>query len=105
MLIQKCYIAGAISGLSVPNYTHRFNKAKDEVAALGYQAVSPIELPHQHSQSWQDYMKEDLAELLQCSAVYVLANWQTSRGARVEVYMAKLLGLKLIYQPVNGLNS
>jgi hypothetical protein len=95
---QKCYIAGKIGGLPEEEYTAKFNKAKEEVAAIGFEPVSPLDLPHKHDKSWESYMKEDLIVMLQCQAIYLLDNWTTSPGATYEANIAKLVKIKILYQ-------
>lgn len=95
---KDCYIAGKISGLSEEEYTSNFLKAKEEVLILGLNPINPVELNHDHDKSWLSYMREDLSEMLKCSHVYALSNWEDSRGAKVEVTLAKELGISVIYQ-------
>ena len=95
----RAYIAGKITGLSISEYTANFKKAKAEVRALGFDPVSPLDLPHAHEGSWAEFMREDLAELLRCDALYAQHNWACSKGASLEVYLAGKIGIEVIYQP------
>jgi len=97
--MKKCYIAGKISDLEVSDYTTNFNVAKLEVKELGYEPISPLDLPHAHDKSWNNYMKEDLIAMLQCECVYVLRNWRHSDGAKIEVNTALSVGINIIHQP------
>lgn len=97
-LHKKCYIAGKIGGLQEADYTQKFNQAKKEVIALGYTPVSPLDLPHNHNRTWEDYMKEDLIAMLTCDAVYTLTNWRHSIGATIEVNTAVSVGINIIHQ-------
>ena len=96
---KKCYIAGKIGGLDVEVFTKNFEQAKQEVAALGYEPVSPVDLPHNHGRTWAEYMREDLRAMLECEAVYALSNWRTSPGANIEVNLALNVGLTILHQP------
>lgn len=95
---SKCYIAGKISNLPEDVYKKNFTDAKGEVEKLGFEPISPVDLPHDHDRTWLSYMREDLTELLKCEAVYALSNWSDSPGATIEVKTAESLGLKVIYQ-------
>lgn len=97
--MKKCYIAGKISGLPILEYTSNFKEAEAGVLNLGYYPVNPVELNHDHDKTWLSYMREDLTELLKCNAVYVLRNWSESQGAKIEVDLAKSLGLIIYFQP------
>lgn len=96
--MKKCYIAGKIGNLPEEEYKANFEWAKGEVYSLGFEPVSPVDLPHNHSKTWSDYMKEDLVEMLKCDAVYALRNWRTSPGATIEINTALAIGINIIHQ-------
>jgi hypothetical protein len=96
--MNKCYIAGKIGDLPEAEYKTAFEKAKKEVEAMGFVPVSPVELPHNHGKSWNEYMREDLTALLTCHSVYTLKNWRLSPGAVIEVNTAVSVGLHIIHQ-------
>jgi hypothetical protein len=95
---NRCYIAGKIGGLEVADYTERFEVAKAEVLLMGYEPVSPLDLPHNHNKTWADYMKEDISELMGCQCLYALTNWRHSVGATIEVNTAIAVGIDVIHQ-------
>ena len=95
---HKCYIAGQISGLDSEEYINNFEKAKQEVVALGYEPISPLDLEHGNSESWEDYMKLDLKALIDCDYIYMLNNWNNSRGAKIELRIAMDLKIETIMQ-------
>lgn len=96
--MEKCYIAGKISDLPLREYIHNFTEAKKEVEDLGFIPISPTDLPHSHDKTWLSYMREDLKALLSCDAIYMLSNWESSTGAKIEFNLAYELGIKVIYQ-------
>lgn len=96
--MKKCYIAGKIGGLPDSEYKANFEQAKQEVLIYGLEPVSPCDLPHDHGRTWEEYMKEDLRALLECDAVYALRNWEDSRGAKIEIGLARIVGLPIIHQ-------
>lgn len=95
---RKCYISGKISGLPEEIYLQLFEQAKKEVEEFGLIPVSPIEIVHNHSGSWEDYMRNDIKALMDCSIIYVLRNWKESSGAKVEVALANTLGFIVLHQ-------
>lgn len=99
--MSLCYIAGPITGHKKEIYQERFKQAKGEVTLLGYTPVVPIELPHQNAQEWSDYMRTDIKALMDCQSIYMLREWFSSKGARIEHELAKQIGLKIIYQDAN----
>lgn len=96
--MRKCYIAGKIGDLPEEEYKRNFDVAKDFVYNLGYEPVSPVDLPHEHERTWQSYMKEDLKAMMDCKAVYALKNWRSSPGATIEIDIAMKLGINIIFQ-------
>lgn len=96
--MDKCYIAGKISNLPKEVYTANFNEAKKQVRSMGFVPVSPVDLPHNHPDKWDEYMKEDIAALLQCNHIYALADFRQSKGANLEVNLAMALGIPIIHQ-------
>jgi len=95
---DKCYIAGKVGELPIEEYTANFEKAKQEVIDLGYEPVSPVDLLHNHDKTWESYMREDLPEMLKCQAIYVLKNYQSSNGSKIEFRLAVDLNYKIILQ-------
>ncbi len=81
-------------------YRAKFRKAEIAVTILGYEPVNPITLPHKHDETWESYMREALIEMLACDGLYALPDWEQSRGARIEVQLAKDLGMPVIYENV-----
>lgn len=96
--MKRIYIAGKIGFLPEHVYKANFETGKREAASLGFSAVSPVDLPHDHERTWKAYMIEDLKALLQCDAVYMLDNWADSRGARIERWFALRYGKDVYYQ-------
>ena len=57
------------------------------------------EINPDHSMSWEDCMRKDIAELVTCSAIYLLPGWHNSKGATLEHHIAERLGLHIIIAP------
>ena len=95
---NMAYIAGQITGLTEAEYMANFEKAEAYVKlTLGCDVVNPTKLPHKHGQTWNEFMAEDIAQLLQCSTIYLMHNWAHSRGARLERAIALELGMYVVY--------
>ena len=43
-------------------------------------------------------MLKDIADLLQCNAIYMLQGWEDSKGARIEHYIATEIGMPIMYE-------
>jgi hypothetical protein len=94
---QKIYISGKITGLEPKQAFKKFEKAEEFLKNyLGYNVINPIkQCPQQ--ENWSDYMLKDIELLFDCDAIYMLSNWQDSKGARIEHAIAKELGLRILY--------
>jgi len=51
---------------------------------------------HDHDKSWLNYMKTDIIALMECDAIFLLENWEESKGACIEHSLAIKLGYEVI---------
>lgn len=91
---MRIYVAGPMTGYPEFNYP-AFEEAAARLRAAGYDVVSPHEINSAGDldHSWDWFMRRDIADLVTCDAVATLAGWATSRGAQLEVSIAKGLGM------------
>lgn len=94
---EKAYISGKISGIPEEEYTALFAKGAQLAGIMGYEAVNPVELNHDHDKTWESFMRVDLKALLDCNHILMLPNWTASKGAVIEHDLAKSIGLKIVY--------
>lgn len=89
--MKRVYIAGPMRHWPDENFP-AFHDAAKKLRDLGYNIFNPAEgLPS--GKSFSEYMRQDLPELFACDAVVVLEGWDCSRGAILEVSVARGLGL------------
>jgi hypothetical protein len=95
------YLSGAIT--TDPNYVHKFATYKAMLQRMHPDAriVCPVtDIDHSgHDQSWKAYLRADLAELKKCSHIALIPDWNTSRGARIEYWLANRRGMRWIALP------
>lgn len=100
---MKIYVAGPMSGRPRWNFD-AFAQAAAELRALGYDVVSPAELDLADGfdpdavlaidpQEYERLLMRSLGAMLQCDAVALLPGYETSRGARLEIEVARGRGL------------
>lgn len=92
---MKVYIAGPMTGLP------KFNRPAFLQAALNlsfehHVPLNPAILPDGLTEA--DYMAIGIAMLQRANAIYLLAGWKSSAGARAEHALALKLGLEVIEQ-------
>ena len=99
------YISGRITNNK--NWKEDFFKGElQAVRYLGKQGyeeitvVNPLNLEDKlpANSTYKDYMINDILQLVECTQIYMLRGWWRSKGARLERHIAKVLGMKIIYQ-------
>lgn len=96
---MKIYIAGPMTGLPNLNFP-AFHAEAARLRALGYEVVNPAEINADPSAGWLECMRADIRELVTCDGVALLPGWEKSRGATLEHYIARALGLAVISAPM-----
>jgi hypothetical protein len=92
---NRLYLAGPMTGFEDFNFP-TFNKMAAELRARGYVVENPAEHGVVEGADWADYMAYDLTRLGLCGQVAVLPGWENSKGARLEVHIARELGMKVV---------
>lgn len=88
------YIAGPMRGLPGLNKS-AFEAAECKLKAEGYAVFNPGRLPDGLASS-KAYILIDLAALSECTAIYLLRDWERSKGAQLEYAMAEFLELDIL---------
>ena len=91
---EKVYISGAITG--VLDYADKFNKAEQELRSMGFDVFNHCNMGIVEGFSWSDYMRKDIAILMECAYIFPLKGWKKSRGAKIEMKLAKKLGIEVL---------
>ena len=102
-LRPKIYISGKITGLDPEEAKRLFNEAEGWINAnYDYKAVNPMKkVPYVEGKLWEEYMCDDIRLLIDCDAIYMLSNWEDSRGAKIEHEIALSTNKKVFTQITN----
>ncbi|UHM89821.1 DUF4406 domain-containing protein [Rahnella victoriana] len=92
---MKVYIAGPMTGRPYSNRPS-FNQAALNLSFEKHVPLNPATLPDGLTEA--DYMAIGLTMLQRAEAIYLLAGWHSSAGARAEYALALKLGLEVIEQ-------
>lgn len=100
------YISGKITGDD--NYRTKFAMAEKRLIRDGYDVLNPVEAADRLDRlylgaglaapTWSEYMRKCLLAISDADALYMLRDWQQSRGARLEHHIASELGIKIVYE-------
>lgn len=121
---MKFYLAGPMSGLPQFNFP-AFDAAAKLLRERGYEIVSPAELDDEETRAealespdgkptqrdkvnghtWGDFLARDVKIVAdQVRGIVFLPNWEKSRGARLEAFVAVLCGHVFAkYDPFYGM--
>ncbi len=89
---ERLYVSGPMTGMKDKNFP-AFMKASIALRRRGYLIINPAELDiGEPETTWEKCLQRDIRELMKCTGVATLPGWKKSRGAKLEVYIAKALG-------------
>ncbi len=92
----KMYLSGPMTGL--PNFNYpAFAQAATSLRDRGLTVVSPHEALGGHGdRTREEYMREDLKQMLECHAVCLLDGYELSPGALLEIEVARQCGMVVL---------
>ena len=93
---SRCYISGQITGLDIYEAYTNFVRA-EAVVKKTYIPVNPMTI-HPDNLTWFQYMVRDIWELMFCGTIYVQDNWKQSRGAKIELFIARITNKHVIFE-------
>jgi hypothetical protein len=107
--MSRVYLAGPMSGIADWNFP-AFHKVAERLRAEGYVVANPADhFGGDTTRRWDEYLKVAVAAVTICDLLAVLPGWQESKGARLEVFTARSLGIPVLdadtLEPVEGTGS
>ena len=98
---KHCFISGAITG--VDDYLEKFKRAEEQVVTLGMIPVNPAACTQPLMEAncqfeYPQWLLITMTILKQCDCIFMLKDWEFSKGAKKEYAQAKKLGMKIYYQ-------
>ena len=100
---KTIYISGKITGTD--DYEDRFKKAEMELRSRGFNVLNPVKVGkwiERHLApkipTWVEYMKQDIKAMMSANCIYMLKGYRESKGARIELFLAKILQYEIIYE-------
>ena len=100
--MKRIYLSGKITGLEKEEVAYRFDKAKVLASHIHGLKGEHIDISDPSflegdmpGATYEAYMKQALINMLECEEIYMLKEWETSRGACLELQVAAACGLKI----------
>lgn len=88
---RRLYLCGPVTG--VPDLNRpAFDEAAETLREAGYAVLVPHDAVPAHAR-WQDAMRICIAAMLGCDGVALIDGWERSRGAAVEIDIARKVGM------------
>ena len=91
---NKIYIAGPVTGRT--DYEEKFNGAEELLTSMGYEVLNPIKEGLVDGWEYRDYINRGFRLLMEADAIYMLPDWESSPGARLERMYAEICGVRVV---------
>lgn len=109
------YVAGPMRGIPRYNFS-AFDAANQYLFSIGWDVINPANIDRDNGfdpddlpedTDWskapddfnlREYFTRDTEALAQCDAIFMLAGWENSKGAKAEKACAEWLGLEVIFE-------
>jgi len=100
---DKIYISGPITSIGMDIAPCLFRMAEEKLQAQGYRTCNPLKMRlcvwlAQHGHYRLCLFIQLLWMWWTCSCIYLLTDWHTSDGARLERSFARCIGLPALYE-------
>jgi hypothetical protein len=93
--MKRIYLSGKMSNVKDLNID-KFKKWKKILQEKGFEVIIPHEIEGNEKElSYDEYMKNDIAELLKCDIVGILDDWYHSPGSIKEIIVSRIVGIKV----------
>ena len=102
---MKVYVAGKVTGEDRDKCRYKFGYNATKLREQGHKVINPFAMFEDMRKGFdkEDEMTICFAAITICDAVYMLADWHESEGAKMEHKYALDHGKKIIYQAAEGL--
>jgi len=90
---MQLYLSGPITGN--PDYIEDFAVAERFLKERDFMVFNPASLG-EGLPDWESYLKRDLPYLVDCDGVFAMSGWEGSKGAQLEIDVARKLSMKCL---------
>ena len=89
------YLSGKITGLDPEKTKTKFFAAEEMLREKGHKVINPMRLASP-TEDWTWAMRKCIEAMMECNAIYLLPDWDQSKGATLEYEIANKLNFKLL---------
>lgn len=93
--MPKVFLSGAISD-RLDTYKEYFDKAEEYFKEIWIEAYNPANIDI--NTPWEVAMEETLSQMEMCEFMYVLKNWENSKGVKIEIEQAKKMNMPIFFE-------
>lgn len=109
--MRRIYLSGPMTGIDDLNRP-LFKRYENTVRAMGFNPINPHDikptdahgLPYTGEAGYDHFLLSDIEVLVKCDGILMLPGWEQSRGAKVELEIALVLG-HCYFETLDGLMS
>lgn len=95
---NRVYISGAIAHYDIDERKEAFLNAEQRLKNMGFAPVNPFKNGLPEEAHWREHMRADIRLLLDCEYIYMLKDWELSKGAKLELDVASSCGIKVLFE-------
>lgn len=101
--MKLAYISGKYSGDSIRDIVNNIREA-EKVAIKYWQLGYAVICPHTNTAlfdgalTWQQFLDGDLEMIKRCDTIVMMKDYENSKGAMLELTLAKELNKEIIYE-------
>lgn len=96
------YISGKVTGLLPSEVREKFNRQEKALKELGCAVFNPSKAITEADCDWKMAMRVCVAVLPICDYIFMLPDWEDSKGAIEEHRIATLLGIQVLHSVVKN---
>lgn len=96
---KRIYLSGPMTGLDHFNFP-AFNAEAERLRAEGNYVINPAEHGEEPNQPWGFYLRKDIKLMMDCDHIHLLPGWSKSKGATLELHIARELGFTVSGAPL-----
>ena len=101
--MKTIYLSGKITGTD--DYVRRFSLAEQKLKEQGFEVLNPVKAGKWLERylapkvpTWGQYMKQAIKSMMSADYIFMMKGYRESKGARIELFLAKILQYEIIYE-------